>query len=84
MNLQLRNQQVKTILYTYRLISKLHNNYKPEIYNWYTNKEKSTQIQHSRWSSNQKRRKQEKQEGKKRKEKIATGNKNSTNDKAHQ
>ena len=38
MNLQLR-EQLKTISYTYKLISKLQNNCKPKIYNWYTNKE---------------------------------------------
>ena len=39
MYLQLREQQLKTISYTYRLISKLQNNCKPKIYNCYTNKE---------------------------------------------
>ena len=42
MNLQLREQQLKTISYTYRIISKFQNNCKPKIYNSYTKKEKST------------------------------------------
>ena len=37
MNLQLRDKQLKTTSYTYRLISKLQNNCKPKIYNGYTN-----------------------------------------------
>ena len=66
MNLQLSDIQLKTISYTYRLISKLQNNCKTKIYNWYT---KKNQLKYNTKDSHQTRRGENK---KRREEKRAT------------